>query len=57
MGRKLLAAGLVTVLVGGCATMKGKPAPDFELKDLDGGTVRLSSFRGKPILLTFWAAG
>ena len=30
-------------------------APNFELKDLSGNTVRLESFRGHPVLLDFWA--
>jgi thiol-disulfide isomerase/thioredoxin len=29
-------------------------APDFELPDLDGKPVRLSSFRGKVVFLNFW---
>lgn len=33
----------------------GTPAPDFELQDLDGRTVRLSDFRGKVVFLNFWA--
>jgi thiol-disulfide isomerase/thioredoxin len=32
-----------------------KPAPDFELTDLNKQTVKLSSYRGKPVLLNFWA--
>ncbi len=32
-----------------------KLAPDFALKSLDGRTVRLSHFRGKFVLLNFWA--
>ena len=32
----------------------GELAPDFELKDISGNTVRLSSFRGeKPVVLVF----
>lgn len=33
----------------------GAPAPDFELRDLEGHTWRLSDLRGKPVVLTFWA--
>jgi len=33
----------------------GSVAPDFELKSLDGTQVRLSDYRGKAVLLNFWA--
>jgi peroxiredoxin len=36
-------------------SMKGVTAPDFTLQSLDGRTVRLSDFRGKGVLLNFWA--
>src|SRR5438067_1498785 len=32
-----------------------KPAPDFELKGIDGKTYKLSEFRGKVVVLNFWA--
>ncbi len=57
---------LALVLTVGCigadqrrfeAHVRDKPAPDFELTALDGGTVKLGDFRGKPVLLAFWAYG
>jgi len=32
-----------------------KPAPEFALKDANGQTVKLSDYKGKVILLDFWA--
>jgi len=32
-----------------------KPAPAFALPDLDGKTTRLEDFRGRVLLLFFWA--
>ena len=34
----------------------GAAAPDFTLKTLDGGEVRLSKLRGQPVLINFWAS-
>jgi len=65
----LVIAGLVALMIyasvrisrksgGGSspqALSKGSVAPDFELKTLDGKPVKLSSFRGKAVLLNFWA--
>lgn len=33
----------------------GKPAPGFSLPDLSGKKVSLSSYRGKAVLINFWA--
>jgi thioredoxin-dependent peroxiredoxin len=33
---------------------EGDAAPDFELPDQDGNPVRLSSFRGRPVVLYFY---
>ena len=33
----------------------GKEASDFELKDMNGNTVKLSDYKGKKVYLKFWA--
>jgi len=56
----ILVSGLV---VAGCSSstapspvlQAGSPAPDFQLQSLDGQTVSLSSLRGRPLMLNFWA--
>ena len=37
------------------ADVEDKVAPDFALQSINGKTVRLSDFRGKAVLLNFWA--
>ena len=37
--------------------LEGKLAPDFELLSLNGDKVKLSQFRGKPVVLAFFAFG
>jgi thiol-disulfide isomerase/thioredoxin len=34
----------------------GKPAPEIDLKDPDGNVIKLSSLKGKVVLLDFWAS-
>ncbi|HXH20857.1 MAG TPA: TlpA disulfide reductase family protein [Dehalococcoidia bacterium] len=38
------------------AAEKGKAPPDFYLETLDGGALRLSDLRGRPVLVNFWAS-
>jgi cytochrome c biogenesis protein CcmG, thiol:disulfide interchange protein DsbE len=57
----LIVAGLVAVMLGqkekpaGVKAVAGQPAPDFELRDLQGNNVNLRDFRGKVVLVNFWA--
>ena len=34
---------------------EGKPAPDFRLSTLDGKKMNLSDYKGKKVILNFWA--
>lgn len=40
---------------GGGKPKLGEPAPGFQLLDVDGQVVRLDDFRGRPVLINFWA--
>ncbi len=69
MSRSLVAAGVlsVTLLFASCSSTKSvedssvkpaksrKVAPEFALKDVNGQPVKLSDYRGKIVLLNFWA--
>jgi cytochrome c biogenesis protein CcmG, thiol:disulfide interchange protein DsbE len=37
------------------STTMGKPAPELRLEDLDGKQLSLGDFRGKVVLVNFWA--
>ncbi len=41
---------------GAVSTTVSQPAPDFSLPQLNGQDLRLSSYRGKVVLLDFWAS-
>lgn len=38
------------------SALLNKPAPEFTLQDTDGRNVKLSSFKGKYVLVDFWAS-
>jgi peroxiredoxin len=48
------AGGMTTI--GRAGTQVGNPAPDFQLPKIDGATVSLADFRGKPAVIVFWAS-
>ncbi len=51
----MIAAMCAAVLLSAPFAHAATSAPDLELKDLAGQTVKLSSFQGKtPVLLVFW---
>ncbi len=67
--RIILVAILATMLVGsatalGCSVGRspdrgpeiGNLAPDFQLDNLDGQSVSLRDFKGRPVLVNFWAS-
>ncbi len=56
--KTLLIVTVVAVLTaqhGYSANLIGQAAPDFTLKSLNGGDISLSSYKGKVVLLNFWA--
>ena len=60
----LLAGGLLAVLAWGlthpapgtASAVAGKPAPALSFQTFDGGTVTVAQFKGKPVVLNFWAS-
>ena len=50
---------IIALVLGACsqggAVEIGEEAPDFSLKDMDGKTVNLSDFKGKVVILDFFA--
>jgi cytochrome oxidase Cu insertion factor (SCO1/SenC/PrrC family) len=51
----ILASCLLASCTPGSLPTSGAAAPQFELFDVNGQTVRLSDFNGRPVVLNFWA--
>jgi len=53
----LVVGGFIYALLrpGTSGPAVGDAAPDFQLSDLDGRTLQLSDYRGKVVVLNFWA--
>ncbi|MDP8904369.1 MAG: TlpA family protein disulfide reductase [Chloroflexota bacterium] len=44
------------VIVVSRSPLLDRPAPSFALPALDAGTVRLEDYRGRPLVINFWAS-
>jgi len=56
----IITVGIALVMTAACVKSSaleiGGPAKDFTLKDVDGNTVKLSDFKGKAVILNFFAS-
>ncbi len=55
-GLLFMAVGLMLLAVNCAMSQALKKAPDFSLVDLKGNKISLSSFKGKVVVLNFWAS-
>jgi thiol-disulfide isomerase/thioredoxin len=55
MTRAAITATLLVALSSLVLGQGDKPAPELELKDVEGRALRLSDYKGKVVLLNFWA--
>ena len=54
--RSFCAQAIALTVIGFALSLSpGEPAPNLELRDLQGAKHVLADFRGKPVLLNFWA--
>jgi thiol-disulfide isomerase/thioredoxin len=55
MTRAAITATLLVAISSLVLGQGGKPAPKLELRDVEGRALRLSDYKGKVVLLNFWA--
>jgi len=48
-------SGLGIISIGRATDVRPRPAPDFVLTSFDGQRIQLSDFRGRIVVLNFWA--
>jgi thiol-disulfide isomerase/thioredoxin len=51
----IVLATVALSLAGPPAHAADQPAPQFSVRALDGRTIRLSDFHGRPVIVDFWA--
>jgi peroxiredoxin len=52
----VVAFGLLQGALGAVPGILGMPAPDFGLPAVVGDNVRLSEYRGQPVIVSFWSS-
>jgi len=53
--RRLMGSVLFGTLFFSAIAIGGESAPDFSLRDINGKSVSLSDYKGKVVLINFWA--
>ena len=56
IGAIVIGATAALAATSGSGGLIGQPAPDFALPAVAGSNVRLSEFRGQPVVISFWSS-
>jgi len=52
---KKLIFAVILCFMASCAKQADSKAPDFSLKSMDGSVINLSGYKGRVVVLNFWA--